>query len=409
MVIVKLFMRHYTSESLGRGRMKVSFFTGSEVGGHYELGLLSGLVSKPLHIDVIGSNAIMHSHILQNANITLLNYFGDKSPNVSIKKKASRIIKYYFRIIRYTLETDSRLFHVQSINKFVFFDRTLLMIFYKMFRKKIIFTAHNIDREERDGKNTWGNRLSLYFLYKIVDHLIVHTDKMKLQLIENFDVPKSKITVIAHGIMDVVPKTNMTTVEAREKINLTAKDKVILFFGKIAPYKGLEYLILALSKLVGKYSDLRVVLAGNVKDCKEYWEDVQRTIQEHGLSRNIIYRIEYIPDEEVEIYFKSADVLIIPYKHIFQSGVIFLSYNFGLPVIATDVGSLREDIIEGRTGFICKPESPDDLAEKIETYFHSDLYRNLKENRSKIIQDANEKYSWGKIGEKTYSVYTSLA
>ena len=388
--------------------MKVSFFTGSEVGGHYELGLLSGLVSMPLHMDVIGSNYVMHSHILQNKNITFLNYFGDRSPNVSIIKKAYRIIKYYFLIIRYTLKTDSNLFHIQSINKFEIFDRTVLMVYYKMFRKKIIFTAHNIDKGERDEKNTFGNKFSLNFLYKIVDHLIVHTDKMRLQLIENFDVPESKITVIPHGIMDVVPKTNMTPTEARGKLDLTAKDKVILFFGNIAPYKGLEYLILALSKLVGKYSDLRVVLAGNIKDCKEYWEDVQKTIQEHGLSRNIISRIEHIPDGEVEIYFKSADVLALPYKHIFQSGVIFLSYNFGLPVIATDVGSLREDIIEGRTGFICKPESPDDLAEKIETYFYSDLYRNLKENRAKIIQNANERYSWRKIGEKTYSLYTSL-
>jgi len=388
--------------------MKVSFFTGSEVGGHYELGLLSGLVSMPLHMDVIGSNYVMHSHILQNKNITFLNYFGDRSPNVSIIKKAYRIIKYYFLIIRYTLKTDSNLFHIQSINKFEIFDRTVLMVYYKMFRKKIIFTAHNIDKGERDEKNTFGNKFSLNFLYKIVDHLIVHTDKMRLQLIENFDVPESKITVIPHGIMDVVPKTNMTPTEARGKLDLTAKDKVILFFGNIAPYKGLEYLILALSKLVGKYSDLRVVLAGNIKDCKEYWEDVQKTIQEHGLSRNIISRIEHIPDGEVEIYFKYADVLALPYKHIFQSGVIFLSYNFGLPVIATDVGSLREDIIEGRTGFICKPESPDDLAEKIETYFYSDLYRNLKENRAKIIQNANERYSWRKIGEKTYSLYTSL-
>jgi len=120
-------------------------------------------------------------------------------------------------------------------------------------------------------------------------------------------------------------------------------------------------------------------------------------------------RIAYIPDEEVEIYFKSADVLILPYKHIFQSGVIFLSYNFGLPVIATDVGSLREDIVDGRNGFISEPESPDDLADKIEAYFHSDLYRNLNGNRSIIIQEANEKYSWEKIGDKTCALYTSLA
>ncbi len=388
--------------------MKVSFFTGAEVNGHYELGLLSGLVSKPLHIDVIGSNIIRHSPILQNANITFLNYFGDRNPKVPIQKKISRILKYYLRVMRYTIQTDSRLFHIQSINRFVFFDRTFLMMFYKMFRKKIVFTAHNIDREERDGRNIWGNRFSLNFLYKIVDRLIVHTDKMKLQLMEKFDVPEGKIAVIPHGIMDVVPKSSMSAAEARGKLNLAPNDKVILFFGKIAPYKGLEYLISALPKLVDKYDDLRVVIAGNIKDCREYWEDMQRMIRDNGLDRNMIYRIEFIPDEEIEIYFKSADVLIIPYKHIFQSGVIFLAYNFGLPVIATDVGSLREDIIEGTTGFVSQRDSVDDLAEKIERYFQSDLYGNLEENRSEIARIANERYSWGKIGDRTYSVYTSL-
>jgi len=263
--------------------MKVSFFTGSEVGGHYEMGLLSGLISKPLHIDVIGSNAIMRSNVLKAENITFLNYFGDRSPNVSKMEKASRIIRYYFRVIWYTLTTDSKLFHIQSINKFEFFDRTALMLFYKMFRKKIIFTAHNIDRGERDEKNSWGNRLSLNILYKIVDHLIVHTDRMRRQLIENFHVPDNKITIIPHGIMDVLPKTNMSPAEAREKMGLKAQDKVMLFFGNIAPYKGLEFLILALPKLVKKYSELRVVIAGRIKDCREYWGEMERMIRKHDL------------------------------------------------------------------------------------------------------------------------------
>jgi glycosyltransferase involved in cell wall biosynthesis len=209
--------------------------------------------------------------------------------------------------------------------------------------------------------------------------------------------------------MDVVPQTNLTQAEARKRLGMATNEKVALFFGNIAPYKGLKNLILAVSRLAEKNRDVRVIIAGSIKDSKDYWEDVQKTIQAHGLGSNIICRIEHVPDEEVEIYFKAADVLILPYKHIFQSGVIFLSYYFGLPVIATDVGSLREDVIEGVTGFICEPENPDDLADKIEAYFHSDLYGNLEEKRPEIIRMAMEKYSWETIGKKTYSVYSTLA
>jgi glycosyltransferase involved in cell wall biosynthesis len=72
------------------------------------------------------------------------------------------------------------------------------------------------------------------------------------------------------------------------------------------------------------------------------------------------------------------------------------------------VGSLREEIIEGKTGYVCQTENPEDLAEKIDLYFHSDLYKNLEVNRAQIIKYANEKYSWEKIGEKTSAVYRNL-
>ena len=127
-----------------------------------------------------------------------------------------------------------------------------------------------------------------------------------------------------------------------------------------------------------------------------------------SVTDNIIEKIGRVPDNYIEIYCKSADIMLLPYKHIFQSAVLFLSYSFGLPAIATDVGSLKEDVIQGKTGFICKPEDPDDLAEKIDLYFQSNLFRNLNENRKVIMKYANEKYSWEEVGEKTLSVYNKL-
>jgi glycosyltransferase involved in cell wall biosynthesis len=231
---------------------------------------------------------------------------------------------------------------------------------------------------------------------------------MKLQLIEGFNICEKKITVIPHGIYSIIPTSELTRMEARKKLRLDTREKILLFFGNIAPYKGLEYLILALADLKKTYDDFKLIISGRIKNCEAYWKNIQRLIKEHDLEDYIIKKIELIPDEEVEVYFKAADVLILPYKFIFQSGVLFLSYNFGLPVIATDVGSLREDIVEGKTGFICKPEDPEDLAEKIDLYFQSDLYRNLEANRNKIIEYANDKYSWEKIGEETNFIYKSL-
>jgi len=122
----------------------------------------------------------------------------------------------------------------------------------------------------------------------------------------------------------------------------------------------------------------------------------------------VLTRIEHIPDKEVEWYFKAADVVVIPYVEIFQSGVPFLSYSFGLPVIATDVGSLRDDIVEGETGFLCQPKDSADVARTITTYFGSNLYQELEARRTRIQAFANERYSWTRVGEILDSVYRQM-
>ena len=141
---------------------------------------------------------------------------------------------------------------------------------------------------------------------------------------------------------------------------------------------------------------------------ENYWQMIRTMINEKELEAYITERVEFIPDNEVELYFKGADVLILPYNNIFQTGVLFLSYNFGLPAVATDVGSLSEEILENQTGFVCKPDNPEDLAEKIRLYFRSDLFRNLEAKRSGIEEYAKEKYSWEKVAEKTCSVYRQM-
>ena len=390
--------------------MKVALIKGGGGETYYELGLLSGLISQGISVDFIGSDYLKNSDILKNENVKFLNLRGDQNPNAPIMKKIFRILYYYLRLMKYAEKTDAKIFHIQWMEKFIYFDRTLLNIYYKILGKKLIFTAHNVNSGVRDGNDNIINRLTLRFMYKIVDHIIVHTDKMKNQLIDDFNIKKEKVSVIPYGINNIVPISQLTKTEAKKKLHLKDNEKVILFFGNIAPYKGLEYLLLAIANLKKKYTDFKLIIAGsmNNKDAVTYWHLLEKIIEKNNLEERIIFKIKFIPNEEIEVYYKSADVLILPYKYIFQSGILFMSYAFGLPVIATDVGTLREDIVEGKTGYVCKPEDPEDLAEKIDLYFNSDLYGNLEANRNKIIEYANEKYSWGKIGEETNIIYKGL-
>ena len=346
--------------------------------------------------------------IVNSDKVSLFNLRGDQNPQVSFVQKAFRVLLYYIRLIKYAARSDSKLFHIQWFNKFLLFDRTLLNLYYKFLGKRLVFTAHNIDEQQRDGNKNILNQLSLKILYNLVDHIFVHTIKMKEELIQDFNIKVNKVTVIPFGINNTLPRTHSTRADARNALGLQDYHKILLFFGNIAPYKGLEDLVTAAVHLRERDDSYRVIIAGQVKNCRSYWRNLKQAINAHELNKYITARTEYVPDHEVEMYFKCADVLVLPYKFIYQSGVLFLSYSFGLPVIASDVGSLREDIIEGKTGFICNPNDPDDLAEKIDVYFNSDLFRSLEKYRTEIIRYANEKHSWTTVAEKTYAVYRNL-
>jgi glycosyltransferase involved in cell wall biosynthesis len=100
--------------------------------------------------------------------------------------------------------------------------------------------------------------------------------------------------------------------------------------------------------------------------------------------------------------------MVLPYRHIYQSGVLFMAQSFGLPVLASDVGSFREEIIEGRTGFIFRAQDPEDLVRAVKEYFASDLYANLGERRPQIQSEITGRHSWNRIGQMTRSVYAGL-
>jgi glycosyltransferase involved in cell wall biosynthesis len=375
----------------------------------YAYGMSKALIAQGLSVDIVGGDDLDSAEWSDLPLANYLNLKGDARPDASLLTKASRILLYYARLIRYAAAAHAELFHILWNNKFETFDRVPLMLYYKLLGKKLLLTVHNVNARKRDGNDTWLNRLTLKIQYHLADHLFVHTEQMKKDLVDQFAVPLSAITVIPFGLNNAVPETGLSLEEARSRLDLAREDRVILFFGNIAPYKGLEYLVDAFQQLNARGNGYRLIIAGNPKNCESYWNSVQDSLQRHVNRDRILQRSEYIPDDETEVYFKSADVLVLPYRYIYQSGVLFLGYSFGLPVIATDVGSLREDIIEGKTGFVCKPDNAADLTRAIEMYFASELFLNLNHRRQEIRDHAHQRYSWDVVGQITKDIYERLS
>jgi glycosyltransferase involved in cell wall biosynthesis len=387
--------------------LRIALLTG---GGDrpYALGLATALTSAGISIDFVGSDDLKAPTVLDHPRVNFLNLRGDQSPEASISRKIARVLSYYWRLICYAATAKPRIFHILWNNKFELLDRTVLMLYYRLLGKKVVLTAHNVNIGRRDSSDSWLNRISLKIQYGLSDHIFTHTERMKSELAADFRIPEDKVSVIPFGINNTVPKSSLSSAEAKRQLGVSSNDKVMLFFGNIAPYKGLEHLISAFTKLLKRDRSYRLLIVGRPKGRTDYWERIQQTIANSGIGDCVVEKIEYVADETTELYFKAADVLVLPYTRVFQSGVLFLGYSFGLPVIAADVGTLKEEIIEGKTGFLFKPQDSSDLASAIRRYFASELFNDLENRRLEITGYANERYSWDKVASITRAVYSNL-
>ena len=154
--------------------------------------------------------------------------------------------------------------------------------------------------------------------------------------------------------------------EARRVLGLPADAPVLLFFGFIRNYKGLDVLIDAMPRVLRDLPNTQLMVAG------EFYEDetsIRRRTAQAGIGSHVRFDTRYIPDDRVRLYFSAADLVVQPYRSATQSGVAHVAFHFSRPVIVTDVGGLAETVPHGEAGFVVPPENPDALARSITNYF----------------------------------------
>ncbi len=177
----------------------------------YVFGLTTSLTSKGAVLDLIGSDELDSPEFNGKPGVNFLNLRGSQRPDASFVRKLFRLSMYYVKLIRYAATAKPRIFHILWNNKFEAFDRTLLTLYYKFLGKRIVLTAHNVNAGRRDSRDTHLNRLTLQIQYRLADSIFVHTEKMKRELIGEFGVQESRVSVIPFGINNSVPNTRLTT------------------------------------------------------------------------------------------------------------------------------------------------------------------------------------------------------
>ncbi len=258
---------------------------------------------------------------------------------------------------------------------------TILRRIRKNKHTKIICIADNvIPHEKRPGDKPFTK----YFL-KSCDAFITMSEKVMsdLRLFEK----NKPAQLVSHPLYDnfgaILPKP-----EARKQLGLPENEKIILFFGFIRKYKGLDLLLEAMADQRIKASGIKLLVAGEFyEDEKPYREQIEKL----GIANQLYLRTDFIPDSEVKYYLCAADAVIQPYRHATQSGVTPLAYHFEKPMVVTNVGGLPSLVPDHKVGLVTEPE-PALIAGGILRF-----YQLGEDYFIPHLREEKKKYSWARM------------
>lgn len=293
--------------------------------------------------------------------------------------------------------------HGITIIHYHFFHYTILeeicVKFAKIYGFMIVVTAHDV--ECFSGHKDAGKARRLL---SEADIVIAHNEVSKCELLSKISLPISKIRVVPMGnFLDSI--TNLPEKNISRKTNgLSHDDKVILFFGQIKKVKGLDILLRSLPEVIKHHPNLKLVIAGKV--WKDDFSIYEKIIQENNIEANVISHIGYIPDEDVANYYRAADLVVLPYRKIYQSAVLIMAMSYKVPVLTSNIAGMTEIIADGKNGYIFESEDEKSLSSRL-----IDIFLNTKQLKyigNEGFNTAKNDYDWNKVGLMTSEIYREL-
>lgn len=255
---------------------------------------------------------------------------------------------------------------------------------------RVVYTAH-------DGLPE-GSRLKK--VAQAVDAVIVHTPGLAQEAVAGSGISPQKVHAIPQGTLGVFQRQDVSAPEARRVLGIEAPGPLLLFFGLIKPYKGLQYLLQAMPRVRQEFPSAHLLIAGEPMQRVAAY---QKLIDALGIGNSVSLRLRYVPLAEVHYYFCAADLVVLPYARCSLSGVLTMAFSYARPVVVTSVGGLPEAVEEGRTGFIVPPRSPEALAQAICRGLRQPAL--LQQMGLEGRQRQEELCSWSRVAFQTCQLY----
>ncbi len=265
----------------------------------------------------------------------------------------------------------------------------------------LVATAHVVTPHEpmRFQSTVYGR------IHRLGHLVIAHSQVDRRRLLDEFAVDPERVVVIPHGEYGFFERhaelPDRQT--ARRGLGLEPASEVALFFGYIREYKGLDVLLEAWPAVADARPRARLVIAG---DPVQLDAARRAELERRGQRLRAVCRFRYIPFSEVPRYFAAADLLVMPYRRISQSGVLYLALSLGVPVVASRVGALPEVVRDGDSALLVPPESPTTLAEALIRLLGDPALRDRLARGGRRVA---RRHSWPAIAERTEAAFARLA
>lgn len=255
-----------------------------------------------------------------------------------------------------------------------------------MGRQNVVFVCHNVFPHERFPLDKLLTGLTL----NNGSHFIVHAvgEGKELEKIK----PDPDYVVTPHPTYNAFRFEGMSRERARQKLQICADERILLFFGYVREYKGLRYLLRAMPEICRGDDRVRLWVVGEFGSDRENY---LKLIHELDMEERVRVQDSYTPDREVEQYFAAADLVALPYTSATQSGIVQIAYGFTKPVIVTNVGGLPDVVEDGETGYIVEPGNPQAIADAVLRFFREEQAERMREN----IEKEAYRFSWERMAE----------
>ncbi|OON88456.1 hypothetical protein BXO88_01300 [Oribacterium sp. C9] len=375
--------------------MKVLFLNQiPEVNNKYTFSLARALKKGGVDIVVCG---ISTDNYEAYSDCEIINIFNSYS---SLSNPISKIISYknsWESVLKYCVNQRVDIVHVQwyIFSPFDFY-------YHEKLRKngvKVVTTIHDL----LPFNSKFYDKFFHKKIYSKADKVITQAKMNITELINNFGTKKEHIEYIPHGhYMEFAE--NATKEESLNALGLPDDRKIILFFGQIKKVKGVDVLLEAMADVAVKHPEALCLIAGKV--WKDDFSIYQEIIDRKKLAANVRLDIKFIDDEDIKFYFNAADIVVLPYRQIYQSGVVLLAYAYEKPVIATTEGEFLNVIKNKETGLLVPSGDYNALSKGINWYL--DNPNEAKKYAKDGKKDIDLRLNWDTIGRQTIGVYNEI-